>query len=184
MPVPSPLIRRLLAGLCCVLTLSACADRSAAPPGAAVRTVTIEMTEMRYSPPDVRTRVGEVITFRFVNKGTVRHEAVIGDQAAQDAAVAAMRQLDNGSTTSAPATSAPTTNPASAGRSIVVPAVPRLGDHRLFHPGMGLPNVVSVEPGQTGELTFSFAKAGELIIGCHETGHYEAGMKGRIVVEP
>jgi uncharacterized cupredoxin-like copper-binding protein len=36
---------------------------------------------------------------------------------------------------------------------------------------------IKVEPGKTGELTHTF-KAGEsLVIGCHEAGHYQAGMK-------
>lgn len=42
---------------------------------------------------------------------------------------------------------------------------------------------VKVIPGKTGELTHTFDKAGEaLIIGCHETGHYQAGMKMTVTV--
>jgi uncharacterized cupredoxin-like copper-binding protein len=33
-----------------------------------------------------------------------------------------------------------------------------------------------VEPGEEGEITYTFGSAGELMIGCHEPGHYEAGM--------
>jgi uncharacterized cupredoxin-like copper-binding protein len=41
---------------------------------------------------------------------------------------------------------------------------------------------VKVDPGQTGELTHTF-KAGEaLLIGCHEAGHYVAGMKVALTV--
>jgi uncharacterized cupredoxin-like copper-binding protein len=41
---------------------------------------------------------------------------------------------------------------------------------------------VKVDPGQTGELTHTF-KAGEaLLIGCHEAGHYAAGMKVALTV--
>jgi uncharacterized cupredoxin-like copper-binding protein len=44
-------------------------------------------------------------------------------------------------------------------------------------------NAVDVEPGKTGELTHTF-KAGEhLVIGCHEEGHYAAGMKTTINVQ-
>ena len=41
---------------------------------------------------------------------------------------------------------------------------------------------IKVLPGKTGSLTRTF-KAGEtLIIGCHETGHYAAGMKITVAV--
>ncbi len=36
---------------------------------------------------------------------------------------------------------------------------------------------VTVEPGETGELTHTFDETGSLEIGCHQPGHYESGMK-------
>ncbi len=39
-----------------------------------------------------------------------------------------------------------------------------------------------VKPGQTGELTFTAVAAGGLLIGCHQPGHWEAGMKASIDV--
>jgi uncharacterized cupredoxin-like copper-binding protein len=36
---------------------------------------------------------------------------------------------------------------------------------------------VSVAPGTTGQLTYTFKTTGQLQIGCHEPGHYAAGMK-------
>lgn len=44
------------------------------------------------------------------------------------------------------------------------------------------PNVFSLEPGATMEMTWRFTEAGELIFGCHQTGHYAAGMKGTVTV--
>jgi uncharacterized cupredoxin-like copper-binding protein len=38
------------------------------------------------------------------------------------------------------------------------------------------PGGVSVAPGTTEELEYTFARAGETLAGCHEPGHYEAGM--------
>lgn len=35
---------------------------------------------------------------------------------------------------------------------------------------------VTVAPGETAELTHTFAEAGPLLIGCHEPGHYEGDM--------
>lgn len=45
------------------------------------------------------------------------------------------------------------------------------------------PSGISVEPGQTGELEFTFEEAGELLIGCHEPGHYDGGMMATVTVE-
>ena len=39
-----------------------------------------------------------------------------------------------------------------------------------------------VQPGKTGELTFTAVAAGGLLIGCHQPGHWEAGMKASIDV--
>jgi uncharacterized cupredoxin-like copper-binding protein len=36
--------------------------------------------------------------------------------------------------------------------------------------------VLTVEPGDSGELLYTFDEAGPVQIGCHEPGHYEAGM--------
>lgn len=44
------------------------------------------------------------------------------------------------------------------------------------------PNGIAVEPGETKELAFTFASAGEWIAGCHVPGHYPAGMKATITV--
>ncbi|MHB0922264.1 MAG: hypothetical protein B7X31_13190 [Thiomonas sp. 13-66-29] len=45
------------------------------------------------------------------------------------------------------------------------------------------PNVVSVEPGQTGILKWTFTQSGQLEFACHEPGHFAAGMVGSIIVE-
>jgi uncharacterized cupredoxin-like copper-binding protein len=45
-------------------------------------------------------------------------------------------------------------------------------------------NAVSVEPGQSAILMFTFDKAGEWGMACFEPGHYEAGMKGLVQVKP
>lgn len=50
--------------------------------------------------------------------------------------------------------------------------------------GMGHdePNGIAVEPGETKELTFTFEAPSETLAGCHEAGHYAAGMKSTITV--
>ena len=44
------------------------------------------------------------------------------------------------------------------------------------------PNQASVEPGKTGEMVWQFTKAGTFDFACLQAGHYEAGMKGEVVV--
>ncbi|HKY15489.1 MAG TPA: cupredoxin domain-containing protein [Microthrixaceae bacterium] len=38
-------------------------------------------------------------------------------------------------------------------------------------------DAITVEPGDTGELAYTFDGTGSIEIGCHQQGHYEAGMK-------
>jgi uncharacterized cupredoxin-like copper-binding protein len=45
-----------------------------------------------------------------------------------------------------------------------------------------LPNSITLQPGETKELTWQFGHAGPLEYGCHEHGHYDAGMHGQISV--
>jgi uncharacterized cupredoxin-like copper-binding protein len=45
-----------------------------------------------------------------------------------------------------------------------------------------LPNSLSLEPGQTRQLTWRFSEVGTLEFACHEPGHYDAGMRGTITV--
>ena len=40
----------------------------------------------------------------------------------------------------------------------------------------------TVKPGDAKDLTFTFDKPGEMLAGCHVTGHYPAGMKMTITV--
>lgn len=42
---------------------------------------------------------------------------------------------------------------------------------------------IGLDPGETKELTITFADTGVLIAGCHVAGHYRAGMKATITVE-
>jgi uncharacterized cupredoxin-like copper-binding protein len=44
------------------------------------------------------------------------------------------------------------------------------------------PEGIAVKPGETKELTYTFAAAGETLAGCHVAGHYGGGMKAAITV--
>jgi uncharacterized cupredoxin-like copper-binding protein len=43
-------------------------------------------------------------------------------------------------------------------------------------------NAVAIAAGETKELTWRFTEAGPVLIGCHQPGHYAAGMKGTVTV--
>lgn len=44
------------------------------------------------------------------------------------------------------------------------------------------PNVLELEAGESGELTWHFTQAGTIFYGCHVPGHYAAGMRGTISI--
>ncbi len=46
------------------------------------------------------------------------------------------------------------------------------------------PTGVHVDAGKSKALSMTFVKAGTFLVGCHEPGHWAAGMKGTITVEP
>ena len=46
----------------------------------------------------------------------------------------------------------------------------------------GEPAGISLKPGETKELVYTFSTAGAFVAGCHEPAHYAAGMKAAITV--
>lgn len=45
------------------------------------------------------------------------------------------------------------------------------------------PNAMTIDPAETNELTWHFTEAGSVLIGCHQVGHYDSGMRATITVE-
>lgn len=43
-------------------------------------------------------------------------------------------------------------------------------------------NMLTVDPGKTGELVWQFTRAGTVDFACLQPGHYDAGMKGQVKV--
>lgn len=129
------------------------------------RPVDIVMVDSAFQPTEVSVRRGETVTFRFRNDGAVVHEALIGDEAEQVAHHAEM--LEAG--TMAPSMGH---DDAPAGHG---------SGHDPTADGHG-PMAVTVAPQSSGELTYTFAESTALWIGCHQPGHWEAGMKLQIRV--
>ena len=53
--------------------------------GGATRTVRIDMVDIAFSPKDVDVKADETVRFVFTNKGNLKHDAFLGDEAAQQA---------------------------------------------------------------------------------------------------
>lgn len=153
-----------LAAFAVVATLAGCgsdgSDNQASKKG---RTVTVTMTDMAFAPKDISVTAGESVTFRFVNDGTVTHEATIGSEQEQMEHAEEMKEM---------ATS--TTMDMGDG------SMDMGGQDHSMHKNAG--DVVTVAPGQEASMTRTFDEAGTLIIGCHQPGHWEAGMRATIDV--
>lgn len=136
----------------------ACGDddegNSASPPE---DTLEIEMVDNAFEPADVEVAAGEEVTFRFENRGAALHEAFVGDEAAQ---------AEHGSTMA-------------DGQGNGSEEMEGM-DHGSGEDGDG--EVIEVEPGEDGMLSYTFEAPGEYLIGCHQPGHYEDGMKLQVTV--
>src|SRR5262249_20351467 len=59
--------------------------------------------------------------------------------------------------------------------------------HMREHPGMDHAShagdgMLRVDPGKSGEMSYTFKRAGTFYYGCLEPGHFEAGMIGKVTV--
>jgi len=44
------------------------------------------------------------------------------------------------------------------------------------------PNAFVLAPGETKDMTWHMTESGQILFGCHQSGHYAAGMKGTITI--
>jgi uncharacterized cupredoxin-like copper-binding protein len=145
----------IVAAVFVALLGAACSDDGGHHGATGGRTENIDMTDNAYSPSTLKAAKGETVTFHFNNKGHLVHEAIIGDEAAQDEHAMEMSSRSGASGMSG-------------------------AEHGGGHEGG--PNALSLEPGKSGDLTYTFDDAGTFIIGCHEPGHYEGGMRVTVTV--
>ncbi len=154
-----PLLVALTLAFGAAVTAVACGgSNSASTLRSTERTIDVTMNDSSFQPARIDVAKGETVTLRFTNNGAVTHEAVLGDDATQMAHHAGM--------------AAPTGAP-HHGHADSMP---------MSMPMDGTDGDLSVAPGSTAELTHTFTEAGHLIIGCHEPGHWEAGMKATITI--
>jgi uncharacterized cupredoxin-like copper-binding protein len=117
------------------------------------KAVEIKMVDMAFQPTTFSAQRGERVEFVFRNEGQLPHDAFIGDSAAQADHESKMRQKEG-----------------SGG-----------GGHDMKD-GDKDKDAVTVEPGKTERLTYTFERTGTVEIGCHQPGHYAAGMKVAVTV--
>lgn len=127
-----------------------------APAAKATRTVEVTLGDMYFEPRTLDVKAGETVRFVVINKGQVAHEFNLGDaamHAAHQKEMLEMAQMDHSKM-----------------------------DHGGMDHGMqhNDPNMVMVQPGQRGELTWTFSKSAPIEFACNVPGHYQAGMVGKL----
>ncbi len=118
------------------------------------RTIEIELRDFAFSPETLTLRAGEKVTLSFKNVGKLEHEFMAGT----DPVIGKGYFKDW-----------------FAGAEIASSR-----DHGMDHAGGG----VRVPPNATRTLTFVVpSHGGAFEFGCFISGHYEFGMRGRLVVD-
>ena len=140
------------------------AHRAPRKPGPTVATgtpVRVVMNDrFRYRPSSIIVRAGRRVTFTVTNVGKLPHEFILGDRATQ---LDHERQMQ---------------------------AMPAGGEHLHAHTHGPDDHAMAdtddagltVPPGQTRRLTWTFHDPGVVLYGCHVLGHWAAGMRGTILV--
>ena len=149
----SSLAMRSVALLLVAMAVAACAPQPGKP--AAGRVIELTMKEFTFSPRTISVRPGETVTVKFTNVGALEHEFMAGR---------------------GPVPSRGYTE------DWLKRAVPALASHT--HPGeehLGEGIRVSADWGHQVTLVVP-EETGTYEFGCFITGHYEAGMRGSIVV--
>jgi len=127
------------------------------------QTVTITLTEFAFTPAKVTLQAGRPAEIVLVNRGKVEHEFMVYT---------------------------PPKGRVSDWDEWVMPNTyfKNMGEVEGEFPGIGAVAgtsifEVEVKPGKRAELKFTPVRKGTFEMGCHVEGHYEAGMKGVLVVK-
>lgn len=130
--------------------------------------VEVEMSDLAFDPSEFTVAQGATVTFVFDNTDTIDHEALIGGEAAQDEHETEM--MDSGGDMSDGGSGDDDTTSTTEGEM----------SHKS---GAADPSEsVAVAPGESAEITYTFDEVGTVLLGCHEPGHYDGGMRATITV--
>ena len=131
-------------------------------PARVTTTIEVTMTDNSYEPAAITVRPGETVRFVIRNAGELVHEFNIGTREQHLAHREEMTMMiETG-----------------------VLEADRINHDRMGH-GSGAmkhddPNAVLLEPGETGEIVWTFPDTQKLQFACNVPGHYDAGMMGHI----
>lgn len=163
---------RFLLPLLCAFSLPVLADAGhysfghPAKAASAKRSVEITLGDIYFKPASVQVKAGETVRFVLHNEGKLVHEFSLGDAAmhAEHQKQMLAMQHDMGGM-----------------------------DHsQMGHDMTGMDhgamqhadaNTVTLEPGQSAELTWTFTQATGLQFACNIPGHYQAGMVGTLDIQ-
>lgn len=141
-----------------------------------VHRVTIVMKEFRFEPATIQLKAGEEVALTIKNAGTVEHEWAAGREVVNS-------DTEKGYRKDLLALLKPTLT----GREYELEKVSATGKDEE---GEGetvkmLSTEVDVEPGGVATLHFKVPASGkgEWQMGCFVPGHYEAGMKGQLIIQ-
>ncbi|MHC4434195.1 MAG: cupredoxin domain-containing protein [Planctomycetota bacterium] len=128
------------------------------------RVIQISMDEMKFGPKQIPVKEGETIKFVVTNVGRAVHEFNLGTDVTWDGHRDEMRaMMKNG-----------------------MMNMLRIDHDKMKEAGMmhDDPNSVLLEPGESGEVIWTFSDATEMGFACNVPGHREAGMVGGITFTP
>lgn len=137
--------RRLLmtvAGLTFAALLAACGgDDHVDNDAAGGRKIDIDMRDNDFSPASINVKAGEQVQLVFHNKGSVRHDAFIGDEAAQMDHEAEVRASSGDTGHDAHGSDGITVEPGQTGtlsHTFDEPGTTVIGCHEAGHYGLGM----------------------------------------------
>ena len=141
-------------GFVVLLAVVASACGQGTPSAAGPRTIQIEMRDFAFSPETLTLRAGETIRLSFKNVGKLEHEFMAGSE--------------------------PVIGKGYSKDWLAGAQMGASGEMEMGHTGEG----VRVAPNSTTTITFVVpSRGGVFEFGCFVIGHYEFGMRGRLVVD-
>lgn len=138
---------------------------------AASRTVEVVMHDNYYEPETISVKAGETVRFKVRNAGQLVHEFNVGTPSMHEEHVDEMMMMME--------------------HGVLMPDHIDEGAAQAMQSSMGHgmhndPNSALLEPGETGEVVWTFPESGEvnLQFACNVPGHREAGMVGDFHMGP
>ena len=128
---------------------------------AASRTIEIIMQDNFFEPENIEIAPGETIRFVIKNAGGLVHEFNIGTAEAHEKHAPMMQMMVDHGVLEA---------------DKINHDVAKSMQASMGHGMHDEPNSVLLEPGQSGEIIWTFPEGGEIEIACNVPGHYEGGM--------